>query len=152
MILFRFELGRWCFVWSALALCSACGGRANDGGAAPPSTCSKASINFRLRVAADSTTTYCAGVDNDLSCGMSHWLSIHNSAGAPFPLYAGSCTTSCHTCTEIACTSVCFEPVAIGADGVEHEFDGSYEVFDRCGGAATSCADSACAPPGEYVA
>jgi hypothetical protein len=157
--------GRLLFTLCAVTLCAACGGSAitsegsvggasagssGAGGGTAAGECSGDPITFKLLVAPGDSTNYCVATTS-YTCGLGSWLSVRNAAGTYLPQAVGACIGSCDPCSEVACSNLCVEPERIGSDGVTGIFDGSYFVSKTCG-SGTSCADPACAPPGNYVA
>jgi hypothetical protein len=87
----------------------------------------------------------------DAGCGTG-WLTLLDAdGGVAFSLFAACGTASCETCEVQACGAAACLPTALGVEGAELTWNGTYLEKDTCGN-HMACQRHACVKPGKYKA
>jgi hypothetical protein len=107
--------------------------------------CTAGTTTFHFSAAAGNNSSYCLGANCSIE-----WMTIRSAAGQSIAL-SGGCTTTCEVCQPVACTNICIAPQRMKPQGENTTWDGSYFLMEKCG-AGVTCRETACAPPGKYIA
>lgn len=121
---------------------------ASGGGATATGGCANAPVTFEVRPPSNVATNWCiAGAG-----GCLWWADISNSSGSLTLL--DFCTAPCGSCGTPNCSNVSCQVPANLEDGKIEVWDGTYVTYvaaSNCGAAQSTCAETTCAPPGQYT-